>query len=58
MGGFVLVAAVVLVLIAKQWRRISATLRQLRNDFEAAGLMRAKDNGRDKADLHKRSKSG
>ncbi len=51
MGGFVLVAVVVLVIIAQQWGRITATFRQFHIDFEASKIMRAKDRERDKADF-------
>lgn len=54
LGGTALVVLVVLILVAKQWDRISATFRHFRIDFEAAKMMREKDKERDKADFAQR----
>lgn len=51
LGGNAFVALVILVVIAKQWDRISAKVRQYRIDFEAARAFRAKDKERAKADF-------
>ncbi len=51
LGATVGVVVVVLIMIAKRWDQISATIRQLRIDLQAARQMREEDKQKDKADF-------